>query len=138
MMKYLEFSERMLVGLDKCMQNGGDLEHCAECKHWSDAEGCEFLKIDFTEIRKLHDLLTAAEIPHTLKPRFAGWHLVYPDSGERVCSAITHRISYGQYLGLIEIMGLLTTEELENDSVLGYLTGDDVFERIKAHWEGKK
>lgn len=33
-------------------------------------------------------------------------------------------------------MGLLTPEEAEQDSVCGWLTADNVFERIKKHWEG--
>ncbi len=139
MMKYLEFLDKLFVGNKSCFQKRHDPVSCAKCEHWDDAKGCEFIRIDFTEIRKLHDLLTAADIPHTFEPLNGGWHLSYfdPDSGDRVCSAITHKFSYGQYLGLVEIMGLLTPEESENDSVVGYLTGNDVFRRIKAHWEEK-
>lgn len=52
-----------------------------------------------------------------------------------VCSVIYGWGSYGYDEGLIEIMGLLTPEEEECDDVRGYLTADDVFNRIKKHWE---
>ena len=43
--------------------------------------------------------------------------------------------SYGYKDGLIEIMGLLTEEEREQDDVVGYLTPEEVFRRIKRDWE---
>lgn len=52
-----------------------------------------------------------------------------------VCSVICGYGSYGYEEGLLEIMGLLTPEEEQLDSVAGYLTADDVFNRIKKHWE---
>lgn len=55
-----------------------------------------------------------------------------------VCSAIEHNYSYGGDQDLIEIMGLLTKEEEQYDSVKGHLSADDVFTRIKKHWEDNK
>ena len=54
-----------------------------------------------------------------------------------VCSVI---YGYGSEKGLLEISGLMTDEEYEkeNDSVLGYLTAENVFARIKKHWESEK
>lgn len=52
-----------------------------------------------------------------------------------VCSVICGYGSYGYEEGLLEMMGLLTPEEMECDSVKGWLTADDVFNRIKRHWE---
>lgn len=53
-----------------------------------------------------------------------------------ICSAIETPFSYGHENDRIEIMGLLTEEEEANfDSVTGNLTAEDVFERIKAHWD---
>ena len=46
-------------------------------------------------------------------------------------SAIEGFGSYGYADDLIEIMGLLTPEESENDSVKGWLTAEEVFKRIK-------
>lgn len=40
--------------------------------------------------------------------------------------------SYGGHQDLLEIMGLLTEEESQYDSVVGYLTAQDVFDRIQA------
>jgi len=41
--------------------------------------------------------------------------------------------TFGSQEDKIEIMGLLTDEEAEHDSVLGYLTAEEVFERIKKY-----
>lgn len=51
-----------------------------------------------------------------------------------VCSVI---YGYGKEQGLLEISGLMTKEEYEEqqDTVLGHLTADNVFNRIKKHWE---
>ena len=54
---------------------------------------------------------------------------------KRVCSVIQGTCTYGGLENKLEIMGLLTEEEAENDSVCGWLTAEDVFQRIKAHWE---
>lgn len=58
----------------------------------------------------------------------------YPSKEESVCNAICHKYSYGYENGLLEIMGLLTEEESKVDSVAGWLTAEDVFERIWRHW----
>lgn len=70
-----------------------------------------------------------------------GWQIiVYKKNGERLISAIEGRGTHG-YIpenddifapsDLIEIMGLLTPEEKEWDSVRGWLTAEEVFGRIK-------
>jgi hypothetical protein len=51
--------------------------------------------------------------------------------------AIEHYGSYGNSCDELEIMGLLTPEEVEYDSVVGYLTAEDVFERIRKHYNGE-
>lgn len=45
---------------------------------------------------------------------------------------ICHQGSYGYEEGLLEIMGLLTEEEMEEDRVLGYLSAEDVIKRINT------
>lgn len=117
------------------------------------------------EIHKLHEMLTEAGIEHEFRDRTPdeslrerhlkmgikwGYQVVvyYPD-GERMISAIEGYGSYGfggwdhGTLGtdekdgdLIEIMGLLTPEEQEYDSVVGYLTAEEVFRRIKEAVDG--
>ena len=54
----------------------------------------------------------------------------YPSREKSVCDVICHKYSYGYECGLLEMMGLTTTE----DDVDGYLTPEDVFERIWRHW----
>lgn len=49
--------------------------------------------------------------------------------------AIEHYVSYGNEQDKLEIMGLLTPEEKKNDSVLGYLSAEEVFSRINRHWK---
>lgn len=90
----------------------------------------------YQEILKLAKMLRENDIPHTLDRLCDGWQVVYYKNGEPVADAIEHRYSYGNGEDLLEIMGLLTSEEKEHDSVLGYLTAEDVFERIKKHYMG--
>lgn len=112
------------------------------------------------EIHRLHEMLIEAGIEHefreraepNVKPRYEkmgidlGYQvIVYYPNGERMISAVEGWGTYG-YGGrwdhgldgttekdgdLIEIMGLLTPEEAEWDSVVGYLTAEEVFRRIK-------
>ncbi|MFR4383289.1 MAG: hypothetical protein ACLT4X_02790 [Phascolarctobacterium sp.] len=95
------------------------------------------------EIFKLKELLIKADIPFEFYLEKGGYHLCYPMDGEkRVCSAIQTNFSYGHEDDLIEIMGLLTEEEREEDSVKGWLAAEEVFKRIEKHWNlfggGKK
>lgn len=93
----------------------------------------------YKEIHRLHQMLTDAGIPHTMKPMMDGWQICYPQDGaKRVVSVIEHYGSYGKDEDLLEIMGLLTKEEEDQDSVLGYLTAEEVFLRIKNHHSGFK
>ena len=66
--------------------------------------------------------------------------LCYPctDINRRICSVIEGYTSYGGDDDLLEIMGLLTPDELEHDRVVGYLTADEVFSRIVAAHEKEK
>jgi len=65
---------------------------------------------------------------------------VYSFEGNVVCSVIEHEFSYGREKDLLEIQGLMTKQEMreEQDTVLGYLTADNVFGRIKNHWTSSK
>ena len=95
--------------------------------------------IDFAEMDKLERMLVEADIPYEKERMFGGKHLIYPRKGDdQVCSVILHKGSYGRHNGLLEIMGLLTDKELECDTVVGHLTADDVFGRIKKHWEERR
>lgn len=107
--------------------------------------------IEYKEILKLKEMLDRAEIPYEFMERgFAvegvcekGYQLCYPysfqsENGSCICSVIENYGSYGNERDLLEIMGLLTEEENKADSVKGYLTAEDVFSRIKKHYEGVK
>lgn len=106
------------------------------------------------EIERLHKMLTDAGIEHEWVDRTPpswdkiktgledivwGWQIiVYKENGERLISAIEGYGTYGytslfddKPSDLIEIMGLLTPEEEEHNSVAGWLTAEDVFGRIK-------
>lgn len=107
-----------------------------------DEKGHAKLNPRYEEILKLYDMLTDSRIPFTLRRNFDGWQILYPavlafpeEKDNVLCSVIEHYGSYGQEQDLLEIMGLLTPEEKEDDSVLGYQTASQVFERIKQHWE---
>ena len=94
---------------------------------------------NYQEILKLDRMLTDASIPHTLDRLFDGWQVCYPtrEQPELVMDAIEHCGSYGNDEDKLEIMGLLTPDEEEHDYVLGYLTAEDVFERIRKHHNGE-
>ena len=89
------------------------------------------------EIKKLANMLTAANIPYELTAdmlKNPDNQLWYPSRKDNVMDAISHEYSYGGDEGLIEIMGLLTEEEAEYDNVVGYLTAEDVYKRIVRHY----
>ena len=69
-----------------------------------------------------------------------GYHITYPNNHFRVCSVIEHDCSYGRKQDLLEIEGLLTKKEMnrKQDDVLGYLTAENVFQRIENHWKSIK
>lgn len=57
---------------------------------------------------------------------------VLDDEGNVLWDAICHKGSYGYESGLLEIMGDIVYEsEREYDDVVGWLTAEDVIERIK-------
>ena len=92
----------------------------------------------YNEILKLKEMLEKECIPFYIDEMYSGYHISYPKVGNgRICSVIEHSMSYGRNNDRLEIMGLLTDKELENDSVVGYLTAEEVFGRIKNHYENE-
>ena len=96
---------------------------------------------NYKEILKLKKMLKKEKIPYEFHEWFDGYQIGYPvlkPLNERVCSVIETKHSYGHDEDLLEIMGLLTEEESKDDSVLGHLTAENVFNRIKAHYDANK
>jgi len=95
--------------------------------------------MDFTQIFKLKEMLHQANINYSFIPRIeqGGYQIILYNKTDtsRLADGVTHRFSYGNNKGLIEIMGALTLEEYEGDRVLGYLTADEVFERFNYCYE---
>ena len=100
---------------------------------WDENGKCKLDK-NYTEILKLDKMLTDAKIPHTLDRFLDGWQVIYSINGKRIADAIQHCGSYGNEKNLLEIMGLLTPEEEQHDSVRGYLSAEDVFNRMSKHY----
>ena len=107
----------------------------------------------YTEILKLKEMLEEANIPFTFTDDFCNvkekidtgapiakvfYSHQYPAYQIRLgdlADAIEHCYSIGCLADKLEIMGGLTDEEMEYDSVLGYLTAEEVFKRFKYCWE---
>lgn len=82
---------------------------------------------------KLMHMLESANISFATEiDGFGDLHIMYPGDWDHgcKCSVVCNDCSYGHELGLLEIMGLLTSEEKKFDDVVGYLTAKEVFERI--------
>lgn len=104
------------------------------------------------QIFKLHKMLDEAGIQHdffehsgkSVLPHVF-YHIYYPSAEDyeramgfhnlyssEVCSIIEGHGTFGFEQDLLEIRGLLTPEEEQHNSVCGYLTAENVFERIKS------
>ena len=79
-----------------------------------------------TEMYKLINRLIKAKIPFEVAEWMDTPMVWYPSKENHICDAICHSGSYGHEKGLLEIMGLTT----DPDDVEGYLTAEEVFERI--------
>ena len=107
----------------------------------------------YTEILKLKRMLEEANIPFTftddcfnVKKRidtgspiakflYGEQYPAYQIRLGNLADVIEHDGSYGHEQDLLEIMGGLTEEEEEHNSVLGYLTAEEVFKRFKYCYE---
>ncbi len=90
-------------------------------------------KIDLTEIEKLHNLLTEAQIPHTYLPLDGGMQIrIYADKEmtNELDDAICTRYSYGHEQGLLESYCLNQCE--------GFETAEEVFKGWKKQYQKTK
>lgn len=103
------------------------------------------------EIKRLAEMLKEAGIPfqwdvQDYRPYFDDWRyqIFYPNMQVSIhgirysCSVVQGTGTYGYDDNLLEISGLLSPEEMEFDDVKGWMTAEEVFERIKKHYEGSK
>ena len=102
------------------------------------------------ELEKLDSLLTEAGIPFENfgmqicyygsqgRPKLKDSNVWQGSGMGAVCSVIAN--GYGSSEGFLEISGLMTREEIDriHDTVLGHLTAEDVFARIRTHYESCK
>jgi hypothetical protein len=93
----------------------------------------------YKEIFKLKGMLEEANIPFTFDDKTFIYHY-NGQEGYQIrlndnIDVVEHFGSYGEKQDLLEIMGALTVEELQNDEVLGWLTADEVFKRFKYCYE---
>ena len=92
----------------------------------------------YKEIFRLKEMLEKADIQFSFAERFDGYRIRYPEHGICVCSVIEFDGSYGSSEDKLEIMGLLTRKEEKDGSVLGHLSAEEVFKRIKRDYLWKR
>lgn len=86
----------------------------------------------YNEIFKLKELLEEGNIPFEFKNIYDGYQIIIKNKNNfRIADAVEHNFSYGNEEDLLEIMGALTEEEEELNSVLGWLSSEEVFKRFK-------
>ena len=84
------------------------------------------------EMTKLIEILKKSNIPFQVTSCEGAPQVWYPNRKHVVCDAICHKYSFGGKDGLLEIMGLVDEEEA-GDEVEGYLTAEEVANRIFEH-----
>ena len=91
--------------------------------------------VDLSEMNKLEEYLKVKGIPYErYDDEYADQYhqICVPDAGTKKWDAICHRGSYGWEQGLLEIAGSLVNKHLDLDTVVGYLTAEDVIKRIES------
>lgn len=98
------------------------------------------LIMKYTEIFKLKKMLEENNIPFEFiyYSERDDYQICIPSFypiKEMVISIIQGGHSYGGIDDLLEIRGLLTKDEEECDTIAGWLTAENVFARIKKHFD---
>lgn len=89
-----------------------------------------------TEIFELEQMLREAHIPYEMGKMYDGYYItIYTADHKVLCDAVYHKYSHGYAEGMLEIMGGLTPAEEACDSVLGYLSAEEVFMRFQYCYE---
>lgn len=84
------------------------------------------------EMIKLIEILTKSCIPFEITACWGAPQVWYPNREHAVCDVVCHKFSYGGKDGLLEVMGLVDKEKV-GDEVEGYLTAEEVANRISEH-----
>lgn len=84
-----------------------------------------------TEIDRLEAQLKACGIEYEKCRLNGGWQICVPNRKAKEWDVVCHSFSYGHETGLLELMGdsMLTYDELQYDSVVGYLEAEEVIYR---------
>jgi hypothetical protein len=83
------------------------------------------------EIFRLKEMLEKENIPFVFIEReeVKGYQIFKTRMGEIIFSVVQHKYSYGNDVNLLEMW------DMSKDDVEGYLSAEDVFERIKEHYK---
>lgn len=90
------------------------------------------------EIERLVKMLENSNIPFELTDDAmdnSNNQIWYPNHSKSICDVICHEYSYGGNEGYLEIMGL---SKNEYDDVEGWLTAEEVYNRIYKNYYGIK
>lgn len=81
----------------------------------------------------LEEYLREKEIKYQRKDMDGGEQIiVYDEDGYRIWDAVCTKYSYGHERGLLEIMGDIVDGRRMGDSVEGWLTAQDVIDRVEG------
>ena len=96
-----------------------------------------------TQMEKLENMLNLSNIPFEITEHWSNTEQIwYPSRENCICDLVCFGDtilggSYGHEKGLLEIMGLVDEEEVGDDSVEGWLTAEEVFDRIWDDYFGE-
>lgn len=93
--------------------------------------------MEFKEIFKLEEMLQEKKIPYCLVPLRDGWQIIFPSLKMRLSDVIECTGSYGAERDTLEMMGLLSKEEMEKagDCAIGGFTAEEVCARWEKKWK---
>lgn len=98
-----------------------------------------------SELDKLEEYLITIGYKYVRRDGIGPWSrlchhqiIVFDDAGERSWDAVCHTGSYGYEAGLLEIYGDIVWADIDGDSVAGWLTAQDVINRIEHGREGAR
>lgn len=104
------------------------------------------MKVDLSELNKLEEYLQEHKIKYSrfdqdevltedgFIAKMMRHQLVVLDKNSRVLwDAICHKGSYGYEQGLLEVMGSTVVLPCDGDSVAGFMTAQDVIDRLELN-----